>query len=148
MAQPKIFLHKFVIAVFGAALLGSACTPVETLIASPTTSAPSPVTSAATACAQTLVPPEIMEIQPPQPVAGSEITIIGSGGYLQDTCGGFIEGAGSFRLYLDNEPLGEVSCYVNRCEGKATLPDAIATGAHCLSTEPDTCPFEFQVTSN
>jgi hypothetical protein len=89
-----------------------------------------------------------MEIQPPQPMAGSEITIIGSGGYLQDSCGGFMEGDRSFRLYLDNEPLGDVSCYVNRCEGKVTLPNTIATGAHCLSTEPDTCPFEFQVATD
>jgi hypothetical protein len=96
-------------------------------------------------CEQTLVTPTILEIQPAEPVAGGEINVIGSGGYIQDTCGGFIEGARAFELFLDHEPIGELSCYVNRCEGKLTLPDPLTAGMHCLSVEAGTCEFEFQV---
>jgi hypothetical protein len=94
-------------------------------------------------CEQTLVPPVIMEIQPAEPAAGSEINIIGSGGYIRDTCGGYFEGAREFRLYLDDEPIGELACYVNRCESKLTLPGRLAVGPHCLSVEAGTCEFEF-----
>ena len=98
-------------------------------------------------CDQELVLPQITEIQPAQPGPGEEITVIGSGGYLQDTCGGFSEGSRDFTLYLDQEPAGSLSCYVNRCEGKLVLPAALSTGKHCLSVEPDRCTFEFQASS-
>jgi hypothetical protein len=78
-------------------------------------------------------------------VAGSEINVIGSGGYIQDTCGGYIEGAREFKLYLDHEPVGDLTCYVNRCERKLTLPGTLTAGQHCLSVEAGTCEFEFQV---
>jgi hypothetical protein len=96
-------------------------------------------------CEQTLVAPTIMEIQPAEPMAGSEINVIGSGGYIQDTCGGYIETAREFKLYLDQEPIGDLSCYVNRCEGKLALPSTLTVGRHCLSVEAGTCQFEFQV---
>jgi hypothetical protein len=86
-----------------------------------------------------------MEIQPAEPNAGSEIKVIGSGGYIQDTCGGYIEGAREFKLYVDQELVGDLSCYVNRCEGKLTLPNTLTVGQHCLSVEAGTCEFDFQV---
>jgi hypothetical protein len=94
---------------------------------------------------QTLVTPTIIEIQPAQPMASGEIHVSGSGGYIQDTCGGYIEGAREFKLYLDHEPVGDLTCYVNRCEGKLTLPGTLTVGSHCLSLEAGTCEFEFQV---
>jgi hypothetical protein len=98
-------------------------------------------------CEQTLVAPTITEIQPAEPTAGSEINVIGSGGYIQDSCGGYDEGARDFKLHLDHEPIADLSCYVNRCEGRLTLPNPLTVGTHCLSVEADTCEFEFQVTA-
>jgi hypothetical protein len=86
-----------------------------------------------------------MEIQPAEPAAGSELKVIGSGGYIQDTCGGYIEGARESKLYLDHEPIGDLSCYVNRCEGNLTLPATLTNGPQCLSVEANACEFEFQV---
>jgi hypothetical protein len=140
-SRPRTFIALGLIVLLGAA----ACTPSQSSSPSPTAFTPLAVTATATACEQKLVPPEIREILPAEPIAGSEIMIIGSGGYLQDTCGGFIEGARSFKLYLDREPLGDLSCYINRCEGKVTLPNTIPSGVHCLSAEPDKCQFEFQI---
>jgi hypothetical protein len=88
-----------------------------------------------------------MEIQPAEPSAGSEINVIGSGGYVQDTCGGYNEGARDFKLYLDQKPVGDLACYVNRCEGKVILPSTLPVGTHCLSVEADACEFEFQLTA-
>jgi hypothetical protein len=103
------------------------------------------IVTATIQCEQTLIGPTIMEIQPAEPMAGSEITVIGSGGYIQDTCGGYIEGAREFKLYLDHEPIGDLVCYVNHCEGKLTLPGTLTVGQHCLSVETGMCEFEFQV---
>jgi hypothetical protein len=108
---------------------------------------PSPLlTAPATVpCEQTLVTPTIIEIQPAEPTTDSEINVIGSGGYIQDPCGGYIEGARAFELYLDHEPVGDLACYVNHCEGKVPLPGTLTVGTHCLSVEADACEFEFQV---
>jgi len=108
---------------------------------------PPPSPTSMLPCEQELIPPQIMEIQPTEPEVGSEIKVIGSGGYTQDTCGGYMEGSKVFKLHLDNEPVGDLSCYVNRCEGNLTLPSTLTVGPHCLSVEADTCEFEFQVTA-
>lgn len=107
--------------------------------------------TATLSCEQTPIPPLIAEIQPALPKPGDEITVIGSGGLIQDSCGGYIEGLREFPLYLDREPVGSISCYINRCEGKFMLPDTATIGPHCLianeasMVEPDQCPFEFEV---
>jgi len=88
-------------------------------------------------CAENLIPPAITEIQPAEPVVGSEITVIGSGGFMQDSCGGVNESAKSFPLYLDNESAADLQCYVNHCEAKLRLGDTLADGAHCLSMQKD-----------
>jgi len=96
-------------------------------------------------CLEELVPLTITEVQPAQGAPGSEIKVIGSGGYIRDACGGYNESARTFQLYLDNELVGELLCYVNHCEGKITLSSAITPGSHCLSAQKDKCEFEFQV---
>lgn len=96
-------------------------------------------------CVETLIPTTITEIQPAQPSVGSEVTIMGSGGYIKDSCGGVNESARSFTLYLDAEPAGDFVCYVNHCELKLRLPDTLREGIHCLSTQKDACEHEFQV---
>ena len=98
-------------------------------------------------CKQELILPQIMEIRPAQARPGGEIEVIGAGGYVRDSCGGYVEGARTFELYLDNELLGDLSCYVNHCEGKLTMPSTLSEGSHCLSVETDKCQFEFQVTT-
>lgn len=98
-----------------------------------------------TQCVETLIPATITEIQPAQPSAGSEITVIGSGGFMQDTCGGVNESARSFRVYLDDEPVGDFLCYVNHCELKFRLPDPLTEASHCLSIQKDVCEFSFPV---
>jgi plastocyanin len=96
-------------------------------------------------CIETMIPATIAEVQPAQPSAGSEITVTGSGGFVQDSCGGVNESARSFTLYLDREPVGDFICYVNHCELKFRLPDPLTEGSHCLSTQKDVCEFEFSV---
>ena len=116
----------------------------------PTSAPPSPA-AATPSCEQVLILPQITEIQPAQPAPGSEIRVIAFGGHIEDTCGGFIEGSRDFALYLDNEPIGSLSCYINHCEGKFTLPENTSTGTHCLfageisNAGQETCSFEFQV---
>jgi hypothetical protein len=125
----------------------SACAPQPTTTPTIVTATPQPSVTATVQCVQELVPPQITEIQPAAPVSGGEIHVIGSGGYIQDTCGGYIEGSQVFKLYLDHQPIGALACYVNRCEGKLTLPRTISIGSHCLAVQPDDCQFEFQVTA-
>lgn len=100
------------------------------------------------ACTEKMVLPVITGIQPSPVLPGSEITITGKGGYIQDSCGGFNESARSFKLYLDKEPVGDLVCYVNHCETKINLPDSITLEEHCLSTQMSICEFRFQVGSD
>ncbi len=99
------------------------------------------------ACNEQMVLPVIKEIQPSPVIPGSEITITGRGGYIQDSCGGYNESARSFKLYLDDEPVGDLQCYVNHCETKIKLANSITLAEHCLSTRRHICEFRFQVDS-
>ncbi len=98
-----------------------------------------------TVCAEKIVLPVITEIQPSPVLPGSEITVMGRGGYIQDSCGGYNESARSFKLYLDDEPVGDLQCYVNHCETKIKLAGSITLAEHCLSTQLHICEFRFQV---
>lgn len=99
------------------------------------------------ACTEKTLPPIITDVQPSPALPGSEITIIGTGGYTQDLCGGINESARSFKLYLDDELVGDLLCYINRCETKITLAGSIASKSHCLSTQKGVCEFQLQVGS-
>ena len=99
------------------------------------------------ACTEETVFPIITDVQPSPAQPGSEITITGTGRYVQDSCGGINESARSFQLYLDDEPVGDLSCYVNHCESKISLASSIESKSHCLSTQPGVCEFQFQVDS-
>ena len=125
-------------------ITNTACAPSQPTLPNTVTPTPHPPVTATVQCVQETVPPEIMEIQPAQATPGSEITVVGSGGYIKDTCGGYFEGSKLFKLYLDNEPIGDLACYVNHCEGKITLPSTLSIGVHCLSVEVGKCQFEFQ----
>jgi hypothetical protein len=147
MILPILFPHRFAVLILSGALLliMTACAPEQVTVQNTVIPTPLLTVTATVSCEQTLVAPAIMEIQPPEPIAGREVTVIGSGGYIQDTCGGYFEGAREFKLYMDHEPVGDLVCYVNRCEGKLALPGTLAIGQHCLSMAADTCEFEFQV---
>jgi hypothetical protein len=122
----------------------SSCAPEQPPPSTATVIAPAS-SPATLSCEQELIPPQIIEVRPAEPSAGSEVKVIGSGGYIRDSCGGYMEGARDFKLHLDHEPIGALSCYVNHCEGTFTLPGRFAAGSHCLSMEADLCEFEFQV---
>lgn len=109
-----------------------------------------PVTPSPTlSCPQHQVPVKIEEVRPSQVLPGTELQVIGSGGYTWDECGGTIEGSRGFTLYLDGEPAGQISCYIHRCEAGLMLPRNAAPGPHCLSAqESGACQFELTVTSN
>ncbi len=82
-----------------------------------------------------MVWPQLSDIQPPQVAAGGEVKVMGSAGYVKCGASGFIESARSFRLDLDGLEVGSVSCYVNHCEGKFTLPAGLAAGVHVVTVE-------------
>ncbi len=96
-------------------------------------------------CVQEEVLPKIQEVRPAEIRAGSEVMVTASGGYLKDNCGGFIEGARMYKLYFDDEPFADLSCYVNHCEGKFVLPTSVTAGRHCLGVQKGTCQLEVDV---
>ncbi len=110
------------------------------------TTNPTPIVEKPT-CIEKMVLPVITGIQPSPVRPGSEITITGRGGYIQDSCGGYNESARSFNLYLDDEPVGDFQCYVNHCETKIKLASSITLAEHCLSTRLHICEFRFEVGS-
>jgi len=137
---------RLAIAVLPMILLAgtAACSPRQITPPDAQTLVPVPGTSA-TQCPQEEVPPKIMEVRPAQITPGSDVTVIGSGGFIQDTCGSTIEGSRVFKVYLDNQPVADFSCTINHCEGKFTLSSSVALGAHCLSAQKGTCQMELQV---
>ena len=159
MLSPLIYKIKS-LAVLRAGMLVilmAGCSLPLTTAQSPGTETPLPVVTATVQCVEEVILPQVTEIQPSQIKPGSQITVIGSGGYVQDSCGGYKEGAQTFKLYLDDEPVpvGDLACYVNRCQGTVTLPATIPTGTHVLvlcervtsGPSPNNCEFEFQVTA-
>ena len=121
-------------------LFAAACAPRAATIV------PFPGTPTAQ-CAKQEVLPTITEVRPAPIHPDDEVTVIASGGYFRDSCGGYDESARAYQIYLDDEPAGMLSCYVNHCEGKLVLPEAIVAGAHCLGVQKGTCQMEMQVTS-
>jgi hypothetical protein len=102
-------------------------------------------TTSTTPCAQEEVTPRILEIRPAEIKPGSEVTVIASGGFIKDTCGGYVEEARTYKIYMDNEPIADLSCYINHCEGKFVLSESIAVGSHCMGVQKGTCQLEMQV---
>jgi hypothetical protein len=145
------------IALVTLGILLAACSVMEPTISpkpstapetAPTADSPTqlPTVTTTLACSQQLIPPALLEARPAEPAPGGVVTIIGSGGYLQDNCGGVNESARAFKLYLDRNPAAEMTCYINHCEGKVTLDPAISPDQHCLSLQADGCDLKIQVT--
>ncbi len=99
-------------------------------------------------CALEEILPKIEEVQPEVIRPGSEVAVSASGGYLRDNCGGYIEGARMYKIYFDDEPVADLSCYVNHCEGKFTLAQSVTVGRHCMGVEKGSCQLEIDVVEN
>jgi hypothetical protein len=83
----------------------------------------------------TLVPPTLLQIEPTQVMPGEQVRVIGQGGYLFTPPSGYNESARNFQIYFDDKPIGSISCYANRCEGKVSIPSDAMPGAHQISVE-------------
>lgn len=130
-------------------VLLAACTTTEAAVPTPTvTAVPATLVPIPTECAQELIPPAFYQTEPSPIVVGKPFRLIGTGGYFRDSCGGVNESARSFAVYLDDQSIGEIVCYVNHCEGTFTIPSETQAGTHCLSTEPGRCDLEIQVTTS
>jgi hypothetical protein len=92
-----------------------------------------------------LVSPVLHHVEPAQAAPGDEITVIGSGGYVRDNCGGYDESARDFELYFDDQPVGSIGCYVNHCQASLTIPANAAPGSHCISVAEPGCDIDLQI---
>ena len=79
--------------------------------------------------------PTLVGVGPEVAAPGEGIEIIGQGGYLFTPPSGYNESARGFEVFFDGEVAGEVSCYVNRCEGRITVPDSATEGMHAISVD-------------
>lgn len=138
-----VFLrHRFTIALLLWAAAAGACSarrpvPAATLVAFPGT----PTAE----CLQEEILPKITEVRPTQITPGTEMTVIATGGYLRDTCGGYNESAQLYKIYVDDKPIADLSCYVNHCESRFALPDSTTVGPHCMGVLKGTCQLRFEV---
>jgi len=82
--------------------------------------------------------PSLLPIEIETVLPGDELEITAFGGYLRwdDACGELIdESARQFRIFIDGEPIGNISCYVNVCRVRITIPIDTLPGMHSLSVE-------------
>jgi hypothetical protein len=105
---------------------------------------PFPAT-AATQCVWEELLPKIEQIEPDEVRAGTEVTVVASGGYLRGSCGGVNESARTYQLFFDDEPVGDLACYVNHCEGKFVLRASVTAGRHCMGVKKGSCQTEIVV---
>ena len=99
-------------------------------------------------CAQEEIQPKIEQIQPSDVHPGSDVKVTGSGGYLRDTCGGYDESARMYQVFIDDEPVAPLSCYINHCESSFKLPPQITAGTHCMGVAKGACQTKLDVTEN
>ncbi|MCH7735693.1 MAG: hypothetical protein IH961_10835 [Chloroflexi bacterium] len=100
------------------------------------TATPAPFgNGAASAGPSKMVWPTLLSVDPEVAAPGEGVEIIGQGGYLFTPPSGYNESARGFEVFFDGEVAGEVSCYVNRCEGRITVPDSATEGMHAISVD-------------
>ncbi len=125
-----------------ALILLAACTPRPTpqplkLVEFPGTPTPT--------CDRMEVLPQITSVQPDDLKAGVEVKVSARGGYFQDTCGAYDESARTYQIYVDDEPVADLQCYVNHCEGKFVLAQSVTPGVHCMGVQKGTCQVKLEV---
>jgi len=85
-----------------------------------------------------MVWPEFDSVEPAQAVEGTTVKIQGHGGYLLRDAEGstlYDESYRAFKLYFDDEEIGELACFVNRCESEFVVASGVEPGEHAISTE-------------
>ncbi len=82
-----------------------------------------------------MVWPTLLNADPEVARPGQRVEILGQGGYLFTPPSGYDESARGFEIYFDGELAGEISCYVNRCEGEVTVPAGVYEGRHAITSE-------------
>jgi hypothetical protein len=125
----------------------TACRPAGETEITPTLPATHPPTLApfdsatpmpgATNCAATreTVWPRLMDVLPSPVHPGEDVTVIASGGYVRDGCGGYNESARKFQLFFDDDPVDPLVCYVNHCEAKVRIPTDTPPGKYVIRAE-------------
>ena len=120
---------------------GNATTSTPPSVAPPVSAAVTPVaTSASPEVTQVPVPPSLSVVAPEELAPGEEVQIAGSGGLIElrtadGKVRGYIESAKSFTLFFDGEPVGDIDCYVNTCQGAFNVPGDATPGRHEISVE-------------
>ncbi len=89
--------------------------------------------------------PKIDGIRPEEIRPGTEVTVTADGGYFKDNCGGVNESARTYQIFFDDEPVGDLQCYVNHCEGKFVLSASVPAGRHCMGVQKGSCQTEVDV---
>ena len=133
---------KSILTLCAGILLLLACSPRQS--GEPPKLVPFPGTPTAE-CLRAEIPPKITDVQPDEIKPRSVVTVIASGGFFQDNCGAYDESARLYKIYLDDEPIADLSCYVNHCEGKFVLPENTTAGVHCMGVQKGTCQVKFDV---
>ncbi len=141
-----VFCCAMMLAACGARPEASAVPPLSTLpeaSAAPTLAifpgTPTPQ------CPWEEVLPKIDAIRPEQIKPGIEVTVTAYGGYFKDNCGGFNESARTYQIFFDDEPVGDLQCYVSYCEGKFVLSASVTAGRHCMGVQKGSCQTEVDV---
>ncbi len=129
----------FCISTVALAACGTTARPtvVPTLVVYPGTPTPQ--------CVQEEILPTIEQVEPDNIRPGTLVTVSARGGYFRDNCGAVNESARPYKLYFDDEPIADLMCYVNHCEGKFTLPQSVAAGRHCMGVQKGSCQMEVDV---
>ena len=83
---------------------------------------------------RTVVWPTLESLTPSVAASGQQVVVIGHGGYVRVN-GGYDESARSFDLYFDGSRVGSIGCYVNRCEGRFTVPEDALPESHMITVE-------------
>lgn len=80
--------------------------------------------------------PVIDEVLPRPAIPGAQIEIAGHGGAIR--CGNaYNESSRDFDVYLDDEPVGTINCFVNHCEGSLDIPSDLESGTYSLRIGPN-----------
>jgi hypothetical protein len=82
-----------------------------------------------------LIYPTLTTLEPAEAAPGDTVKVSATGGYLEMGDGGYNESARSFDLLLDEEVIGELSCYAGMCFAEFVVPDSVGAGEHLVSTE-------------
>ena len=86
------------------------------------------------------IPPSLLRLSPGEVAPGDEIEIEGSGGHIElrtadGTRVGSIESSTVFPVFLADEPIGSIKCFVNTCRGAVAIPQETLPGSYQITVE-------------